>query len=176
MKEVRRLYTERQVSDALAMRNGPNTEQLLTLPLQSDVRGWREKYGPYKVLAMNGQTCTIQMPYEQTNFRSTVVKPYYAEEMDKSTPTTSQDNTPSDITITVDHPEEDTIVYHNRSPCKARLWTPERFQEQAIRYLTALDSFLSKRGFGARLSFDVMELLLTPVSLSKPLIERKSMV
>ena len=112
MKEVRRLYTERQVSDALAMRNGPNTEQLLTLPLQSDVRGWREKYGPYKVLAMNGQTCTIQMPYEQTNFRSTVVKPYYAEEMDKSTPTTSQDNTPSDITITVDHPEEDTIVYH----------------------------------------------------------------
>jgi hypothetical protein len=37
MKEVRRLYAERQVNDALAMRNGPNTEPVLTLPLQSDV-------------------------------------------------------------------------------------------------------------------------------------------
>src|SRR6267378_3464656 len=76
MKEVRRLYAERQVNDALAMRNGPNTEPLLILPLQSDVRVWREKdgwNGPYKLLAMNGQTCTIQMPYGPTNFRSTVV-------------------------------------------------------------------------------------------------------
>ena len=32
-KEVRRLYTERQVKDALAMRNGPNTKITLDLPL-----------------------------------------------------------------------------------------------------------------------------------------------
>jgi hypothetical protein len=37
IKEVRRLYAERQVNDALAIRNGPNTEPVLILPLQSDV-------------------------------------------------------------------------------------------------------------------------------------------
>jgi hypothetical protein len=43
MKEVRRLYAKQQVNNALAMRNRPNTEPVLTLPLQSDVRVWREK-------------------------------------------------------------------------------------------------------------------------------------
>jgi hypothetical protein len=38
IKEVRRLYAEQQVNNALAIRNGPNTEPVLTLPLQSDVR------------------------------------------------------------------------------------------------------------------------------------------
>jgi len=32
-KEVRRLYVERRVKDALAMRNGPNTKITLDLPL-----------------------------------------------------------------------------------------------------------------------------------------------
>jgi hypothetical protein len=32
-KEVRRLYAERQVKDALAMRNSPNTKNILDLPL-----------------------------------------------------------------------------------------------------------------------------------------------
>jgi hypothetical protein len=45
MKEVRRLNAERQVKGALAIRNGPNTKSLLTLPLQSDVRVWRKKDG-----------------------------------------------------------------------------------------------------------------------------------
>jgi hypothetical protein len=34
---VRRLYAEQQVNNALAIRNRPNTEPVLTLPLQSDV-------------------------------------------------------------------------------------------------------------------------------------------
>jgi hypothetical protein len=38
MKEVRRLHAERQIKDALSMRNGPNIDNLLKLPLQSDVR------------------------------------------------------------------------------------------------------------------------------------------
>jgi hypothetical protein len=36
-KEVRRLYAKRQVNDALAMRNRPNTIVIVNLPLQSDV-------------------------------------------------------------------------------------------------------------------------------------------
>src|SRR3981189_1291086 len=82
-KEVRRLYAQRQVSAALAMRNGPNTKPTLDLPINSDVRVWREKggwKGPYKLLATNGETCTVAMPHGPTNFRSTVVKPYYTEE------------------------------------------------------------------------------------------------
>ena len=32
---------------------------------------------------MDGETCTIQMPYGPTNFRSTVVKPYFQDEFSK---------------------------------------------------------------------------------------------
>ena len=65
------------------MRNGPNTTSTLSLPILSEVRVWREKHGwngPYKLLAINGETCTIDMPHGPTNFRSTVVKPYYTKE------------------------------------------------------------------------------------------------
>ena len=65
------------------MRNGPNTTSTLSLPILSEVRVWREKdgwNGPYKLLAINGEKCTIDMPHGPTNFRSTVVKPYYAKE------------------------------------------------------------------------------------------------
>jgi hypothetical protein len=53
-KEVQHLHAERQVQDALAMRNSPDTKVTLDLPLQSDVQVWREKEGwkgPYKLLA-----------------------------------------------------------------------------------------------------------------------------
>jgi hypothetical protein len=45
IKEMRRLHAERQVKDALAMKNGPDTKAILNLPIQSDVRVWREKDG-----------------------------------------------------------------------------------------------------------------------------------
>jgi len=81
-KEVRRLHAERQVKDALAIRNGPNTKITLDLPLQSDVRVWREKEGwkgPYKLIAIDRETYTVDMPRGPTKFRSTVVKPYLTE-------------------------------------------------------------------------------------------------
>ena len=82
MKEVRQIHAKRKVQDALAMRNGPDTSATLDLPLQSDVRVWREKngwQGPYKLLATSGETCTIDMPHGPANFRSTVVKPYFTD-------------------------------------------------------------------------------------------------
>jgi len=84
MKEIRRLHAERQVQEALAMRNGPDTSQVLDLPLQSLVRVWRERKGwkgPYRLMATNGETYTIEMPYGPTDFRTTVVKPFYTEEL-----------------------------------------------------------------------------------------------
>ena len=84
MKEVRRFHAERQVQEALAARNGPRTTDTLDLPLQSIVRVWREKKGwtgPYRLLAVKGETCIIELPHRPTNFRSTMVKPFYREEV-----------------------------------------------------------------------------------------------
>jgi hypothetical protein len=44
-KEIRRLYARRQVTDTLAIRNGPNTAITLELPIQSNIRVWRETDG-----------------------------------------------------------------------------------------------------------------------------------
>jgi hypothetical protein len=38
IKEMQYLYTEQQIKDALSTRNSPNINNLLKLPLQSDVR------------------------------------------------------------------------------------------------------------------------------------------
>jgi hypothetical protein len=71
------------------MRNGPNTKATLNLLFQSDMRIWREKdrwTNPFKLFTTDGETCTIDMPYRLTNFRSTVIKLYYI----LSLPETSQ--------------------------------------------------------------------------------------
>jgi hypothetical protein len=44
-KEIRRFYAGRQVTDTLAIRNSPNIITTLELPIQSDVRVWRETDG-----------------------------------------------------------------------------------------------------------------------------------
>ncbi|KAI0996966.1 hypothetical protein K3495_g11217 [Podosphaera aphanis] len=80
MVEVSKLYAQRQVSDALKSRNGPRTDAIHALPIGADVLVWRiheKKWnGPYKLIAINGETCTIKLPNGNTNFRSTSVKPY----------------------------------------------------------------------------------------------------
>ena len=71
IKEVRHLQAEHQAKDMLAIRNGPNTISTLSLPIFSEVHIWREKDGwnrPYKLLAINGETCTINILYRPTNF------------------------------------------------------------------------------------------------------------
>jgi hypothetical protein len=77
---VRRFYIERQIKNTFAMRNEPDIKAILNLFIQSDVRVWREKdgwIGPFKFLASDGETCTIDMPYELANFRLIVIKSYY---------------------------------------------------------------------------------------------------
>ena len=83
MREVQRLRAARQVNDALGMRNGPDVLQTLMLPVQSQVRVWRETHGwtgPFTLLAVDGHDCTIQMPHGPTRFRSTVVRPYLRDD------------------------------------------------------------------------------------------------
>jgi polyhydroxyalkanoate synthesis regulator phasin len=84
MTELRKLNAQRQVKDALEARNGPTTSEVLNLPLQSDVRVWREKkkwQGPFKLLAIEGEECIVQTASGPTRFRSTVVKPFRQEEI-----------------------------------------------------------------------------------------------
>ena len=99
MKEIKRLQATRQVNDALRMRNGPDTLPVTTLPIQSEVIVWREKAengrpgwtGPYKLLAVDEQTCTIDMPSGPTNFRSTTVRPYYRGNLEDMPPPNHED-------------------------------------------------------------------------------------
>jgi hypothetical protein len=84
------------------MCNGPDTKNTLDLPLQSDVRVWREKEGwtgPYKLIATEEETCTINMSRGPVKFRSTVVRPYLTEQPcqeELEVPEEPQDEGPQD--------------------------------------------------------------------------------
>lgn len=82
MKELRHCRAKRQVNEALNTRNGPRTSEIHSLKLNSDVLVWRENEGwtgPFKLLGIDGETCCVDMPNGQTNFRSTSVKPLHKE-------------------------------------------------------------------------------------------------
>jgi hypothetical protein len=64
------------------MRNGPNTLETLDLPLQAEVKVWRENVGwkgPFVLLARDGETCTVDVNGKATKFRTVVVKPYHRD-------------------------------------------------------------------------------------------------
>ena len=67
----------------LAIKNGPNTISMLSLPILSEVYVWCKKDSwnrLYKLLVINGRIYTINILYRLTNFWLTVVKPYYIKE------------------------------------------------------------------------------------------------
>jgi hypothetical protein len=81
--EIRKLRAEKQVQDALNTRNGPNTTDVHDLPLDSDIMVWREPgqwEGPYKLVSIDRETCVLALPHGNTPFRSTSVKPWFANE------------------------------------------------------------------------------------------------
>src|SRR4051794_9913902 len=83
MAEVRKEKARQQVGEALSIRNGPNTLEMLSLPLQAKVKVWQENNGwkgPYILLAQDGETCTVNINGKATNFRTVVVKPYHCDE------------------------------------------------------------------------------------------------
>lgn len=103
MHEVRKIYAERQVADALNTRNGPQVDSVHNLSINSDVLVFREgnagrtgKWtGPFKLLGIVNETCKISLPSGPTDFRSTVVKPYLIEPEDNDpndTPRTKHDD------------------------------------------------------------------------------------
>lgn len=76
------------------MRNGPPTTETLALPLNPDVKVYRENEGwtgPHKLISTNRETCVINMPHGPTEFRSVVVKPHYTND-DSSEPSKISNN------------------------------------------------------------------------------------
>ncbi|XDG08264.1 hypothetical protein ABKA04_007879 [Annulohypoxylon sp. FPYF3050] len=105
MNEVYKLKAKRQVADALGMRNGPNVLETMNLPLQSEVRVYRENKGwtgPYKLLARNENTCTVEVNERPVDFRITSVKPYFRDE-NTNIPNDGDDN---DSDTEQDEPDE----------------------------------------------------------------------
>ena len=94
MAEIQKLRAERQIIEALNMRNGLNTTAIHDLPPNSPVLVWREGNtgqsghwdGPFDLLTIEGETCTIKLSSGPTTFRSTVVKPYLQDPQDPQEP------------------------------------------------------------------------------------------
>ena len=78
--EIVKLRAKQTINNALYYRNGPNTTLVHNLPLNSKVLIWRKSgkwTGPYYLLAIENETCYIQLPSGLASFRSTSVKPYF---------------------------------------------------------------------------------------------------
>uniref|UniRef100_A0A8H7N3T3 Integrase catalytic domain-containing protein n=1 Tax=Bionectria ochroleuca TaxID=29856 RepID=A0A8H7N3T3_BIOOC len=74
MKALRELYAKERTALALATRNGPNTTELLELPLLSEVMVWRESkgwFGPYRLLSNDSHNIIIETHDGPKTFRST---------------------------------------------------------------------------------------------------------
>lgn len=105
MKEVGQIHAKRQVKDALRMRNRPNISKTLQLSPNDDVLVWGENYNwtePFKLLTIDSDTCRVKLPHGPSNFRSTVVKPYYTDDH-TDTPTDKNSNSDSEL---IDHEED----------------------------------------------------------------------
>jgi hypothetical protein len=96
MKEVAKLYAARQINGALRERNGP---QIQRFELGSNVLVWRvhvKKWtGPFNLLAISGETCTVALPSGPTQFRSTVIKSFASEDSEKPATCTPKEPAPT---------------------------------------------------------------------------------
>ncbi|KAI0996016.1 hypothetical protein K3495_g12166 [Podosphaera aphanis] len=80
MSEVVKLRNSRQIIEALRQHNGPNTISTRNLAINSGVLVWRERSqkweGPFRLLAVERETCKVQLPSGTIDFRITSVKLY----------------------------------------------------------------------------------------------------
>ena len=124
MTEVAKIHAKRQMTDALRARNGPDTMPIHDTPIGSDVLVWRAHQrtwtGPFRLISMEGETCTIEMPNGHSSFRSTAVKPYNKPDDDDHEHPAHEQH---------DH-QHDLPVPPRRNPARRRQ-LPARFQNTA---------------------------------------------
>jgi hypothetical protein len=119
MAEIVKLRAKQTVNKALHHRNGPDTTSIRNLPLNSEVLVWRESgnwTGPYRLLAVEGETCSIQLPNGPTSFRSTSVKPYFRSE----TSETARDVDPDELEAPSPTPEVSQEFIEPAEPKRGR--------------------------------------------------------
>ena len=64
MAEVAKLWVDRQITDALRQRNGPQIAQIKNLPINSKVLVWREEKawtGLYILIAVEDETYIVEL-------------------------------------------------------------------------------------------------------------------
>ena len=137
MAEVQQLRAQRTVSDALRARNGPSTERIHDLPINSDVLVWREGQfghgewtGPYKLLSVSRETCKVQTAKGPTDFRSTSVKPYLQD----AVPKPSEDLAPRRPVVVVESRPDPTAIDCRESDSKTidQVWIAVREHEGGL--------------------------------------------
>jgi hypothetical protein len=151
--EIQRFRAKRQVADALNTRNGPNTDGIHGLELNSLVLVWREGNtgqsgsweGPYRLVSLDGENCVLALPRGHTTFRTTVVKPYLTVQSTATadasptigvnadltgTPannTTRVDDLADKDTITVQEPVQEAVLPTTVQPTKRGRGRPRKY-------------------------------------------------
>lgn len=128
MEEVGKLHASRQVNEALNTRNGPSTAPFYDLPINSNVFVWCEGNmnrngqwtGPYPLLGVNDEICSVKLPSGPTNFFSTSVKPYmhddFLEDNQNTTIPREEASTNQSIPQTPSQIIPDSIPQHPGTP------------------------------------------------------------
>ncbi|EED23143.1 hypothetical protein TSTA_065960 [Talaromyces stipitatus ATCC 10500] len=134
-----------EVQDALNTCNGPASTAVHLLPINSDVRVWREGNtgyagewkGPYKLLSVEGETCIIQFSDGPKQFCITVVRLYYKalDENDQDTNsehTNKEPEAPLGINSTPPTPQDDEP--DTSTPQARPAQRPQRNRQLPARY------------------------------------------
>lgn len=94
-------FAKSQVSNAVRTRNGPDTSDIHSAPIDSHVLVYRPEIdkwdGPFSLLDIQGETCTVLLPPPSgpKQFRTTVVKRFIPD--DKTTVTTNDEPNPTPL-------------------------------------------------------------------------------
>lgn len=128
-------FAKSQVSTAVRTRNGPDTSDIHSAPLDSHVLVYRPELdrwdGPWTLLDIQGETCTVLLPPPSgpTKFRTTVVKRFIPalDDNDVSAPEQRNQNEPKNThreTETTAEPQALTITVQAKN--RKELLTEER--------------------------------------------------
>ena len=80
MAKIVKLQAKQTINSTLYYYNRPNTTLIHNLPLNSKVLIQRKSGNQtrlYYLLAIEGETCRVQLPNRPTSFRSMSIKPYF---------------------------------------------------------------------------------------------------
>ncbi|KHJ35816.1 hypothetical protein EV44_g3960 [Erysiphe necator] len=123
MNEIKKINCKHLVNNALNQRNGLRTEDIHDLSLNSEVLVWREAKvgkagrwdGPFKLISIENETCKLAPLSGPTDFRSTLVKPYYRDIRNYDNENNNNDNDSNNHSHYNDNDNDNTDININNS-------------------------------------------------------------